>query len=90
MKRRGHIAHKHIDMNVVRQKAESLPGNDVPPEMMRLLPVDDSQDQIQPQKNATPASMLGSIEEASDNLDVTRHNAVVYEKGSMDEGDSAA
>ena len=41
MARCGHIAYKHMDMNAVRQKAQGLPEQCVPPAFIRLLPVDD-------------------------------------------------
>ena len=39
MKERGHRACKHIDMNDVTAKASALPEHDVPPEIVRLLPL---------------------------------------------------
>ena len=41
----------------MREKAQGLPENGVPPEMIRLLPDDDLQDKIQPQKSATTVPM---------------------------------
>ena len=41
MKRKGHRAYKHIDMNEVIAKSAALFENDVLPEHIRLLPDDD-------------------------------------------------
>ena len=50
LRRRGHAAYKNIDMDAVREKAADLPVEDVPPEIIRLLPPDDLQDKIRPQQ----------------------------------------
>ena len=50
MKRRGHRAYKHIDMNEVFIKAFELPEHNVSPEIIRLLPLDHLQEQFQIQK----------------------------------------
>ena len=34
MQRRGHSAYKHVDMEAVKKRAEALPVDDVPPEIM--------------------------------------------------------
>ena len=39
MKKRGHRAYSHIDMNEVIAKASALPDHDAPPEIVRLLPL---------------------------------------------------
>ena len=41
MKERGHTAYKHVDMAQVERNANALPENDVPPEIIRLLPLDE-------------------------------------------------
>ena len=51
---RGHRAYQHVCMEEVRQKATELPEHDVPPEIMRLVPLDDALDKMQMQKAATP------------------------------------
>ena len=39
----------------MKERAMSLPENDVPPEIIRMLPLDKkSMDKLQPNKNATP------------------------------------
>ena len=87
-KRRGHRAYKNIDMTRVRAKAAAtLPENDVPPEIQKLIPYDDSLDRILIQKQATPVPNKCSLETAAANLDNIRPNGVVLEKTSYDEGD---
>ena len=41
-KARGHRAYWNVDMDAVRQKALQLPEEGVPPEVMRMMPLDDS------------------------------------------------
>ena len=90
MKRRGHSAYKHVDMDAVRERAKGLPEDDVPPEIIRLLPLDGAHDKLQPNKNATPVSGEGSLDDVRKNLEVLRYNAVVNERSSLDEGDEPA
>ena len=54
MKRRGLRAYKHVDMLVVQDRAKSLPEDDVPLEMVHMLPFDGAHEKLQPNKNATP------------------------------------
>ena len=54
MKQRGHKAYVNVDTGQVKIKASSLPENGVPPEIIRLLPLDKAHDALQPNKNATP------------------------------------
>ena len=42
----------------------------MPPEVICLLPLDDSVDPVQMQKRATPVATPGSVEEAVDHFDV--------------------
>ena len=44
MSKRGHRAYAHIDIHEVIAKASALPEHDVPPEIVRLLPLDKLQD----------------------------------------------
>eukprot|EP00959_Pyramimonas_sp_CCMP1952_P128315 2683048-Pyramimonas_sp.AAC.1 len=53
-KARGHRAYRNVDMDEVRRKAMELPEEGVPPEVMRLVPLDDALEKIQMQKAATP------------------------------------
>ena len=77
MQRRGHGAYKHVDMEAVRERAAALRADDVPPEMIRLLPLDRAHDKLQHNKNGTPVSGDGNVDEVRKNLDVLRYNAVV-------------
>ena len=74
-------------MDRVRAKAECLPEDGVPPEIVRLLPHDGDLDKILIQKAATPADGRGSVEEAGRRLSQAQPNAVVLEKSGADETD---
>ena len=50
MKQRGHRAYTHVDMEAVKKNAQALPKTDIPPEIIRYLPLDELQDKIQMQK----------------------------------------
>ena len=65
---RGHRAYRHMNMDNIMQTTLHLPVNGVPPEMIRLLPQDDTLDKIQMQKNATPVPIAKTDEEAIFNL----------------------
>ena len=84
MKRRGHRAYKHVDMDVVRDRAQGLPVDDVPPEIIRMLPCDGAHDKLQPNKNATPVAGEKSMEDMAEDLDTRRLNAVACERSSHD------
>ena len=87
MKRKGHRAYKRIDMNEVIAKSAALPKNDVPPEIIRLLPLNDLQDNIDLQNDQTPVPTAGSVEEACDLLDTKKINALENERSTGDEVD---
>lgn len=90
MKARGHRAYEHVDMGIVKARAEKLPENDVPPEMIRLLPLDASHDKILPNKNATPVVGEESLVGLAEDMESRRMNAVVCERSCEDEGDAVA
>ena len=90
LKRRGHSAYAHVDLEDVKKRAQALPENDIPPEIVRLLPLDNAHDKVQPNKNATPVRRGGSLEQVQNNLSVLRMNAVVSENSTFDEGDEPA
>ena len=71
----------------VQSRAQALPEHGVPPEMIKLLPLDKLLDAIQIPKSATPIATPQNEEEAAANLAVTRTNGVVLEKSSQDEID---
>lgn len=55
MKRLGHPSFAGLDEALVRQRAEALPEDGVPKEVLKVIEeVDDSHDRLQPQKAATP------------------------------------
>ena len=80
LKRRGHSAYANVDLEDVKKRAQALPENDIPPEIVRLLPLDNAHDKLQPNKNATPVRREGRLDEVLKNLSVLRMSAVVYEK----------
>ena len=90
MKKRGHRGYKHVVMKEVRRRAHALPTDGVPPEIIKLLPLDKLLDKIQIQKSATPIPTPQNEHEAAANLDVTRINGVVLEKSSQEEIDVQA
>ena len=90
MKQRGHKAYVNLDMAQVTVKASSLPENGVPPEIIRLLPLDKAHDALQPNKNATPVQGEVTSKEVSKEMACTRMNAVVAEASSLNLGDDTA
>jgi len=86
-KDRGHRAYKLVDMDAVERKARHLPEDGVPPEIVALLPHDDSLDQVLVQKAADPARGRGSVEEVAERMNDSQPNAVVDEKSSNDASD---
>ena len=69
----------------MQRRAQHLPADSVPPENLKLLPLDQLLDKIQVHKSATPVPTPQSEQEASANLDVLRVNGVVLDKSSKDE-----
>ena len=90
LKRRGHSAYANVDLEDVKKRAQALPENDIPPEIVRLLPLDNAHDKLQPNKNATPVRREGSLDDVQKNLSVLRMSAVVSEKSTFDAGDEPA
>ena len=74
-------------MNAVIAKFPALLEHEVPPEIIRLLFLDDLQNIIDLQKSQTPVPIVGSVEEACDHPDTKNINAVVNERSSEDEVD---
>ena len=64
-------------MNIVIAKSAVLHENDVPPEMIRLLPEDDLLCKIEIQTNQTLVPVAKSVEEAFEMLETKKMNAVV-------------
>ena len=74
-------------MNEVIAKASALPEHDVPSEVVRLLPLDKLQGNIELQKSATPVPTPASVEEACALLETKNIIAVVNETRCQDEVD---
>ena len=65
-KARGHRAYQHLDDKSVRAKAQKLPVDGVPPELLHGLPDDKSLDNIQIPKAATPVEGMHNSPERSE------------------------
>ena len=74
-------------MNEVIAKASALPVHYVPPEIVRLLPLDNLQDQVEVQKSATPVPTPASVEEACALLETKNIHAAVNENSCQEEVD---
>eukprot|EP00959_Pyramimonas_sp_CCMP1952_P172558 3605471-Pyramimonas_sp.AAC.1 len=73
----------------MERKADQLPKNGVPPEIVRPLPRDTASDKLMVQKNATPCDgERGSVAAAARDMNLRTPNAVVMEKSSVDEVDA--
>ena len=84
-KARGHRAYQHLDENTVRAKAQNIPANGVPPELLHGLPDDKSLDNIQIPKAATPVEGMHTyLERAKDSFREQRPLAVVLEGSAND------
>ena len=90
MRQRGHAAYVNLDMAAVTVKAAGLPDNDVPPEIVRLLPLDKAHNELQPNKNATPVQGAVDYDEIGKEMACTRISGVVGEASSSYMGDDAA
>ena len=82
MKRRGYRLYRHVIMEDVERRAEHLPKDGVPPEIMKLLPLDQLIEPIRMHKSATPVSTPQHVQEAAADLDVMRWNGIVLEQTS--------
>jgi hypothetical protein len=85
--RRGHRAHRHVDLKKMRERAEQLPAHGVPPEIAKLLPYDNDIDKLQVQKAATPVDPMASMESTARSLANSKPNGVVLERSSYDDAD---
>ena len=86
-KRRGHRAYVLVDEAAVRNKAQELPEAGVPPEVLRLLPLDNHLDKLQVQKAATPVEGRRNIGKVGDAFAKQRPQAVVLEKSANEQAD---
>ena len=85
MKKRGHRCYRNVSIEDVQSRAQALPENGVPPEIIKLLRLGTLVDNIQIQKSATPVATPQNEEDAAANLAVTRTDGLVLEKSSQDE-----
>ena len=85
-----HRAYTHLIKTDVRARAEALPTNGVPEELVTLLGHDDDLQRIQRQKAATPARGHVPLEEVAEEWASCKPNAVVNERRSLGYGDADA
>ena len=77
-----------MDEEKLRRKAEHLPEDGVPPELVRLLGHDNDLDKLQVQKAATPVEgRREDLTDAARAFASQSPNAVVMEKSSNEEAD---
>ena len=69
------------------QKAQMLPEDGVPPEIIKLLPHDSDLDKVMVQKAACPVVGRGDLEAAAASIGRVKPYAVVLEKSGSDETD---
>ena len=82
-RKRAHPAYMQLNMLEARARAEELPEDGVPPEIIALLGYDNDLDNIQRQKAATPVRESMSAEELEKDFASTlKPNAVVGERTS--------
>ena len=75
----------------MKNKAEKLPENGVPPELLKVIhQIDDAQEKLQPQKAAAPVDGLQTEELAGETFAAQRPRAVVAEGESNDQQDANA
>ena len=87
----GHPSYTRLDYQSVKNKAEKLPKNGVPPELLKVIhQIDDAQDKLQPQKAAAPVDGLQTEELAGGTFAAQRPRAVVAEGESNDQQDANA
>eukprot|EP00959_Pyramimonas_sp_CCMP1952_P435151 9111733-Pyramimonas_sp.AAC.1 len=73
----------------MERKAEQLPKDGVPPEIVRPLPHDTTLDKLMVQRNATPCDgARDSVGASARDMDLRTPNAVVMEKSPVDEVDA--
>ena len=88
MKNRGHRAYVNVDIGAMEKKAQQLPEDGVPLEIIRSLGHDNHLDKVNIQKNAaTVDKATNDLNEVARNLARQAPNAVTMEKTSTDEVD---
>lgn len=90
-KERGHPAYRNLSLEAATQRAEELPEDGVPPEIIALLEPDDNLEKLRRQKAATPMrDELPPEDLRQEFATMTKHNAVVAERTSGEPGDANA
>ncbi len=90
-KDRGHPAYKHVNMLEASTRAQTLPEDGIPDEIVAVLPYDNDLQNVQRQKAATPVRENLTLEALAEELSgMCKPNAVVNEKSSAGIGDTNA
>jgi hypothetical protein len=87
MKARGHRAYVRVDEANVREKAKQLPAHGIPPELISLLPNDNTFEKLHVQKAATPVAGMKEKDQIKQSFKDERPNAVVLERSSAEGAD---
>ena len=81
--KRGHPAFQRVNVEAMYSKANALPEDGIPEELVAILPYDDDLNRIMRQKAATPVRQeMGADELAREMKSMTKPNAVVGERTS--------
>ena len=90
-KTRGHPAYKHLNMLEASTRAQTLPEDGIPDEIIAVLPYDDDLANVRRQKAATPVRENLTLEGVAEELgEMCKPNAVVNENSSGGIGDTNA
>jgi hypothetical protein len=87
MKARGHRAYVHLEEGEVRGKAKQLPANGIPPELISLLPNDDSFEKLHVQTAATTVAGVKDPDKIKQSFKDEGPNAVVLDRSSAEGAD---
>jgi hypothetical protein len=87
MKPRGHRACVHLEEGELREKAAQLPANGIPPELIYLLPNDNSFEKLHVQKAATPVVGMKDPDKIKQSFEDERPSAMVLARSSAEGAD---
>ena len=87
----GHPSYQRLNDHAIRRKAQHLPHNGVPPELLKVIhSVDEANDKLQPQKAAAPVDAMVPPEQVGSSFAAQRPRGVVAEGESTDRKDANA
>jgi hypothetical protein len=87
MRARGHRAYVRPDEGKVREKTQQLPTNGIPPELISVLPNDNSFEKLHVQMAATLVAGMKDPDKIKQSFKDERPNAVVLERSSAEGAD---